>query len=127
MTALIWFEENKDGEIDEHPPIDLKQALKLAAKAYAAAGTSCPVFGLMYGPDDWLEFFMDAPDSVGITCQATAATAEPKRKGFWGWLTSPGPKSAEKTLKSWGEVEANITAYYTDGPRFLFRADKRKA
>lgn len=116
MKPLVWFEENSDGEIVEHPPVDLKQALVLAAKAYAAAGPDGPVFGLMHGPDDWLEFFMDAPDSIGMTCQATAAS-QPKRKGFWGWLTTPGTKSIEETLKSWGEIEAKITAYYNDAPQ----------
>jgi hypothetical protein len=103
--------------------VDLKQALALASKAYAGAGPKCPIFGLMRGPDDWLEFFMDAQDSVGMTCQITAAS-QPKRKGFWGWLTSPGPRSAEQTLKSWGEIEAKITAYFTDDKLLLPGAKK---
>lgn len=123
MKPLVWFEENDDGDIDEHPPVDLKQALAQAAKSYAAAGPDGPVFGLMRGPDDWLEFFMDAPNSVGMTCQITAAS-QPRRKGFLGWLTAPGPKSAEQTLKSWGEIEQKITDYYTDDKLLLPGAKK---
>lgn len=127
MQTLVWFEENSDGEIVEHPAVALKEALSLAAKSYAAAGASCPVFGLMYDADTYLEFFMDAPDSVGWQFEMPKTRRDPKAKQGFFERHLGASFHHEGTLKSWGEIEARITEYFTAGPAGMWSSLRRAA